>query len=90
MEELILDGGRVRNPSFTDYLIPTALDSPTVDVGADRGARARRAVRREGSGGAAHDLVDAGRGRRDPGRDRRGRCTRVPVRPRDITSRDMM
>jgi xanthine dehydrogenase D subunit len=30
MEELILDGGRIRNPSFTDYLIPTALDAPSV------------------------------------------------------------
>ncbi|MYE67071.1 MAG: xanthine dehydrogenase subunit D [Acidimicrobiia bacterium] len=26
MEEIVLDGGRVRNASFTDYLIPTALD----------------------------------------------------------------
>ncbi|RKT56058.1 xanthine dehydrogenase family protein molybdopterin-binding subunit [Saccharothrix australiensis] len=34
MEEILTDGGRVRNPSFTDYLIPTALDMPpmTVDV----------------------------------------------------------
>ncbi len=32
MEELLLDGGRVRNASFTDYLIPTALDAPSVDV----------------------------------------------------------
>ena len=30
MEELLVEGGRVRNPSFTDYLIPTALDMPTV------------------------------------------------------------
>ncbi len=30
MEELVLDGGRIRNPSFTDYLIPTALDMPGV------------------------------------------------------------
>jgi CO/xanthine dehydrogenase Mo-binding subunit/aerobic-type carbon monoxide dehydrogenase small subunit (CoxS/CutS family) len=30
MEELRLDGGRLRNPSFTDYLIPTALDVPPV------------------------------------------------------------
>jgi xanthine dehydrogenase D subunit len=30
MEELVLDGGRIRNPSFTDYLIPTALDMPEV------------------------------------------------------------
>ena len=30
MEEIILDHGKVRNPSFTDYLLPTALDAPDV------------------------------------------------------------
>jgi xanthine dehydrogenase D subunit len=30
MEEIVLDGGLVRNPSFTDYLIPTAADAPEV------------------------------------------------------------
>ncbi|HEV8648169.1 MAG TPA: xanthine dehydrogenase subunit D [Actinomycetes bacterium] len=30
MEEIIVDKGRIRNPSFTDYLLPTALDMPTV------------------------------------------------------------
>ncbi|MGD9700963.1 MAG: xanthine dehydrogenase family protein molybdopterin-binding subunit [Acidimicrobiia bacterium] len=30
MEELILDGGIVRNPDFTDYLLPTMLDMPDV------------------------------------------------------------
>ena len=30
MEEIILDNGKLRNPSFTDYLLPTALDAPTV------------------------------------------------------------
>jgi xanthine dehydrogenase D subunit len=32
MEEIVLDRGRVRNPSFTDYLIPTALDMPNVVI----------------------------------------------------------
>ena len=32
MEEIVLDQGRIRNPSFTDYLIPTALDMPEVVV----------------------------------------------------------
>jgi CO/xanthine dehydrogenase Mo-binding subunit len=34
MEEVVVTGGVVRNPSFTDYLIPTILDMPptTVDV----------------------------------------------------------
>ena len=32
MEELLVDEGRIVNPSFTDYLIPTSLDAPTVEV----------------------------------------------------------
>ncbi|HLH46407.1 MAG TPA: xanthine dehydrogenase subunit D [Acidimicrobiales bacterium] len=32
MEEIQVDGGRVRNPSFTDYLIPTILDVPPMQV----------------------------------------------------------
>jgi CO/xanthine dehydrogenase Mo-binding subunit len=32
MEEVVTDGGLVRNPSFTDYLIPTMLDVPVVDL----------------------------------------------------------
>lgn len=34
MEEIVLDNGRLRNPSFTDYIIPTALDMPPVHVAA--------------------------------------------------------
>jgi len=30
MEEIVLKDGRVRNPSFTDYLLPTILDMPPV------------------------------------------------------------
>jgi xanthine dehydrogenase D subunit len=30
MEEIVVEDGRIRNPSFTDYLLPTALDAPTV------------------------------------------------------------
>ncbi|MFD1657817.1 xanthine dehydrogenase family protein molybdopterin-binding subunit [Streptomyces caeni] len=34
MEEILVDPttGRVRNPSFTDYLIPTILDTPAIPV----------------------------------------------------------
>ncbi|MYU19025.1 molybdopterin-dependent oxidoreductase, partial [Streptomyces sp. SID8361] len=34
MEEIVVspDGARVRNPSFTDYLIPTILDTPAMPV----------------------------------------------------------
>ena len=30
MEELVITDGRIRNASFTDYLLPTILDMPTV------------------------------------------------------------
>ncbi len=32
MEELVLDEGKIRNASFTDYLLPTFLDAPSVEV----------------------------------------------------------
>jgi CO/xanthine dehydrogenase Mo-binding subunit len=32
MEEVVVEDGRVRNPSFTDYLIPTVLDMPPVRI----------------------------------------------------------
>jgi hypothetical protein len=32
MEELQLEDGHIRNASFTDYLLPTTLDMPPVDV----------------------------------------------------------
>ena len=34
MEELIVRDGRILNASFTDYLLPTALDMPVVTIGA--------------------------------------------------------
>ena len=32
MEEIVVDNGLVRNPSFTDYLLPTFLDAPDVSA----------------------------------------------------------
>ncbi|WP_290062988.1 molybdopterin cofactor-binding domain-containing protein, partial [Amycolatopsis solani] len=32
MEEILVEDGKVRNPSFTDYLIPTILDMPPMRV----------------------------------------------------------
>ena len=32
MEEIVIESGKVRNPSFTDYLLPTALDAPQVEA----------------------------------------------------------
>jgi CO/xanthine dehydrogenase Mo-binding subunit len=31
MEEILTRDGRILNPNFTDYLIPTALDMPPVE-----------------------------------------------------------
>lgn len=32
MEELIIDDGIIKNPTFTDYLLPTFLDAPPVEA----------------------------------------------------------
>ncbi len=84
MEEMILDEGRVRNPSFTDYLIPTALDMPTVaatlieepEPGAPFGAKGVGEPPTISSTPAVVAAIRAASG---------ATCSRVPVRPRDIT-----
>ncbi len=83
MEELIVEGGQVRNASFTDYLIPTALDAPTVDAvlieepepGAPFGAKG---VGEPPTISSTPAIVAAIRDATDAA------CTRVPVRPRDL------
>jgi CO/xanthine dehydrogenase Mo-binding subunit len=85
MEELIVEGGQVRNASFTDYLIPTALDAPTVDAvlieepepGAPFGAKG---VGEPPTISSTPAIVAAIRNATDAA------CTRVPVRPRDLVS----
>jgi CO/xanthine dehydrogenase Mo-binding subunit len=83
MEEIVLDAGRVRNPSFTDYLIPTTLDMPIVDAvlvqepepGAPYGAKGVGEPPTISSGPAVVAAV----------RDATGLAlSRVPVRPADI------
>lgn len=32
MEELVIDDGVIKNPNFTDYLLPTILDAPEVEA----------------------------------------------------------
>lgn len=32
MEELVLEDGVIKNPNFTDYLLPTILDAPDVEA----------------------------------------------------------
>ena len=64
MEEIIVTNGIVRNPSFTDYLLPTALDAPQVlismieepDPQAPMGAKG---VGESGSVGAPPAVVNA-------------------------------
>ncbi len=83
MEEIVLDGGRVRNPSFTDYLIPTTLDMPAVEAtlveepepDAPYGAKGVGEPPTISSGPAVLAAV----------RDATGLpITRAPVRPEDI------
>jgi CO/xanthine dehydrogenase Mo-binding subunit len=84
MEELVVDHGVVRNPSFTDYLIPTALDLPDVTMvfveqpepGAPFGAKGVGEPPTVSSTPAVVAAIRAATGRP---------LTRVPVRPVDVT-----
>ena len=83
MEELTLQDGRVQNPSFTDYLIPTALDMPAVvaslveepEPGAPFGAKGVGEPPTISSTPAIVAALRAATGRP---------LARVPVRPQDI------
>jgi CO/xanthine dehydrogenase Mo-binding subunit len=84
MEELLVVDGVVRNPSFTDYLIPTALDAPDVEMtlveepepGAPFGAKGVGEPPTISSTPAVVAAIRAVTARP---------LTRVPVRPIDIT-----
>jgi CO/xanthine dehydrogenase Mo-binding subunit len=83
MEEIQVAGGRVLNPSFTDYLIPTALDMPPMRVSilenpdphAPYGLRGAGEPPTLSSTPAVAAAVRAATGRDLP---------RVPIRPHDI------
>lgn len=84
MEEIVLSKGRVKNPSFTDYLIPTALDMPNVTIaglytepeaGAPFGAKGVGEPPTISSTPAVAAAVRAATGLELP---------RVPIRPQDI------
>lgn len=83
MEEIILTDGRIRNASFTDYLLPTMLDMPTVVAHLIEQPEPMAPLGAKGVGeppciSATPAIVAA---IRDAiGRD----LTRVPVRPADI------
>jgi CO/xanthine dehydrogenase Mo-binding subunit len=84
MEEMKLSGGKVLNPTFTDYLIPTALDAPEVRIaalieepepGAPFGAKGVGEPPTLSSTPAVAAAIRAATGRTLP---------RVPIRPEDI------
>jgi CO/xanthine dehydrogenase Mo-binding subunit len=85
MEEIVVDGGLVLNPSFTDYLIPTVADAPEVlatcieqpEPGAPFGAKG---VGEPPTISSTAAVVAAIRDATGVG------VTRVPVRPWDLTS----
>ena len=83
MEEIQLSGGRVRNPSFTDYLIPTILDMPPVQ---NRILELAQPEAPYGLNGAAEaPTITTTPAIVAAIRDACGRpLTRVPVRPDDI------
>ena len=83
MEEIITDDGIVRNPSFTDYLLPTALDAPDVVAVMIEEPEPMAPLGAKGIGeppcvSVTPAIVAAIRNA--TGRD----LTRVPVRPQDI------
>lgn len=85
MEEIVVTGGLVRNPSFTDYLIPTILDMPPMrlDILENPDPEAPYGLRGAGEPptlSSTPAVVAAIR-------DATGRAlTRVPVRPEHIVA----
>ena len=88
MEEIVQIDGRIRNASFTDYLLPTMLDMPTVVMSLIEEPEPMAPLGAKGVGeppciSSTPAIVAAIRDAlRQAGRDHR--ITRVPVRPRDI------
>lgn len=89
MEEIIQIDGRIRNASFTDYLLPTMLDMPPVVASVVEEYEPQAPLGAKGVGeppcisvtpAIAAAIRDA---LRQAGRDPRN-LTRVPVRPIDI------
>jgi len=84
MEEIIVSDGKIRNPSFTDYLIPTILDMPPMrvevleyaDPHAPYGVRGVGEPPTISSGPAVAAAVRAATGEK---------LRRVPIRPEHIT-----
>ena len=83
MEELVIEGGVIKNPNFTDYLLPTILDAPDVEA---------LLIEEDGSWGpfgakgvGEPPTISSTTAVAAAIRDATGRpVTRVPVRPQDI------
>ncbi|WP_206184492.1 xanthine dehydrogenase family protein molybdopterin-binding subunit [Thermoactinospora rubra] len=85
MEEIVVTGGKVRNPSFTDYLIPTVLDMPPMrlEILENADPRAPYGLRGVGEPPTLSSTPAIVAAIRDAtGLD----LNRVPVRPEHITS----
>jgi CO/xanthine dehydrogenase Mo-binding subunit len=83
MEEIQTDGGLITNASFTDYLIPTALDMPLVDSVLVEVAEPDAPYGAKGMGEPPTVVSTAAIA--SALRDATGReLTRVPIRPDDI------
>jgi xanthine dehydrogenase D subunit len=83
MEEIVLDNGKMRNPSFTDYLLPTALDAPEVVAIMIEEPEPQAPLGAKGIGEPPCISVTpaiAAAIRNATGRD----LPRVPIRPQDI------
>ena len=74
MEEIVVTDGHVRNPSFTDYLIPTILDMPPMQVEVLEYADPHAPYGVRGVGEPPTISSGPGGRRRRPGRDAASRC----------------
>ena len=61
MEEILTRDGRIVNPTFTDYLLPTALDMPPLDIALIEDPEPGPALRRQGRRRAADRRLDGRR-----------------------------
>lgn len=83
MEELVIEDGVIRNPNFTDYLLPTILDAPEVEA---------LLIENEGSWGpfgakgvGESPTISSSAAVAAAIRDASGKAiARIPVKPQDI------
>ncbi|MEJ7629530.1 MAG: xanthine dehydrogenase subunit D [Nocardioidaceae bacterium] len=84
MEEIVVKDGKIRNPSFTDYLIPTILDTPPMPIDVLEYADPHAPYGLRGVGEAP--TISSGPAVAAAIRQATGLAlTRVPVRPEHIT-----